>query len=176
MTIEKHVILVDEHDRETGTAEKLEAHQENRLHRAFSIFIFNKNNQLELLLQQRAFTKYHCPGLWTNTCCSHPSPGESVVAAGERRLLEELGFATPLKQLSWFHYNAHFLNGLSENEIDHVLIGFVADKNIVKPNPDEIHAYRWITPDALKVEMHANPAQFTPWLAQALEIALNKLA
>lgn len=173
MNYPEFVILVDENDRQTGTAEKLPAHEKNLLHRAFSIFIFSENNGLKILLQQRALSKYHSPGLWTNACCSHPHPGESVLAAGERRLKEEFGFVTPLKQLSWFHYNAHFPNGLSENEIDHVLVGFISADERINPDPAEIHAYRWVTPEALKTEMQANPAAFTPWLAQALGIALS---
>lgn len=168
----ERVILVNEQDKEIATAEKLVAHEQNLLHRAFSVFIFRQYNELEILLQQRALNKYHSPGLWTNTCCSHPRPNESVIAAGERRLKEEFGFTVPLKQLSSFHYNAHFPNGLSENEIDHVLIGILDDTTRVKPNSAEIHAFRWITPADLKAEIAAHPEQFTPWLAQALEIAL----
>lgn len=175
MTQQEHVILVDDCDTEIGAAEKLAAHQENRLHRAFSIFIFRENNGLELLLQQRALSKYHSPGLWTNTCCSHPRPGETILEAGERRLKEELGFSTPLKQLGWFHYNAHFPNGLSENEIDHVLIGMLPPDVTPHPHPDEIHAWRWITPAALKHEMALHPGHFTPWLAQALDLCLCEI-
>src|SRR3990167_3018254 len=105
MTATEYVILVDEHDQEIGQAEKLSAHQKNLLHRAFSIFIFHRTPQLELLLQQRALVKYHSAGLWTNTCCSHPHPGETVIQAGERRLQEEIGIRTSLKDLGWFHYN-----------------------------------------------------------------------
>lgn len=175
MTTSDYIILVDEHDNETGVIEKLAAHKQNLLHRAFSIFIFCESNELEILLQQRGLDKYHSPGLWTNTCCSHPRPGENVITAGERRLNEEFGFTVPLQQLGWFHYNAHFSNGLSENEIDHVLIGKIADHLSIQPHPDEIHAYRWITPAALNVEMAANPENFTPWLAQALAIALKEV-
>lgn len=171
-----HVILVDENDQPIGSAEKLAAHRQNLLHRAFSVFIFNKNKPLEILLQQRALAKYHSPGLWTNTCCSHPRPDETILAAAQRRLQEEFGFTTPLQHLGRFHYNAHFPNGLSENEIDHVLIGFIGDEVTIQAQPAEIHTYRWVSPETLKAEMHANPEQFTPWLAQALEIALNKLA
>src|SRR3990167_52338 len=96
MTATEYIILVDEADREIGTAEKLEAHRQNLLHRAFSVFIFRQGKQLELLLQQRALHKYHSPGLWTNTCCSHPRQGENIVAAGERRLKEELGIKAKL--------------------------------------------------------------------------------
>ena len=169
MTATEYVILVNEEDQEIGVAEKLSAHQKNQLHRAFSVFIFQENSR-ELLLQQRAFHKYHSPGLWTNTCCSHPKLGESLIKAGERRLEEELGFTTSLKDLSWFHYISHFPNGLSENEIDHVLIGTIPAETTIIPNPQEVHTYRWITLDALQEELKLHPEQFTPWLAKALEI------
>lgn len=167
MTATEYIVLVDKDDRETGTSEKLAAHEKNLLHRAFSVFIFRGS---ELLLQQRAAGKYHCPGLWTNTCCSHPRPGEDVVAAGERRLSEEFGFHASLKDLGWFHYNAHFDNGLSENEIDHVLIGTVGADTVPAPNPEEIQAWRWVTIDALEAEVAAHPERFTPWLKPALAV------
>ncbi len=173
MTAPEHIILVDEHDHETGIIEKMTAHEQNLLHRAFSIFIFHQFNGLNILLQQRALHKYHSPGLWTNTCCSHPRPNETVLAAGARRLNEEFGFTVPLRQLGWFHYNAHFPNGLSENEIDHVLIGEITDLTLIQPNPQEINAYRWISPAQLRQEIRELPEQFTPWLEQALEIALD---
>jgi len=166
-----YVILVDEQNREIGLAEKLAAHRENLLHRAFSIFIYRLAPQIEILLQQRAAHKYHSPLLWTNTCCSHPRSGESIIAAGSRRLQEELGISTPLTDLGWFQYNACFDNGLSEHEIDHVLIGKAAEDLVVKPNPEEVHAYRWISIDALQKEYAAHREQFTPWMMQALEIA-----
>jgi len=170
MTATEYVILVNEQDQEIGLAEKLAAHQQNQLHRAFSVFIFRQGPQLELLLQQRAMHKYHCPGLWTNTCCSHPRSGEDVVKAGERRLREELGISASLKNMGSFQYNAHFPNGLSEHEIDHVLVGTVsADVNVI-PHPEEVHAYRWITLDALKQEIADHPEKFTPWLSPALDL------
>ena len=172
----EYVILVDEEDKEIGLAEKLLAHQKNLLHRAFSVFIFRKTPQLELLLQQRALHKYHSPGLWTNTCCSHPRSQESVIAAGERRLQEELGFMTTLNNLGCFHYNAHFSNGLSENEIDHVLIGTVPADIVIKPNKDEIHAYRWMTLNDLQQALKMHPEAFTPWLEKALDIVLKMAA
>src|SRR3990167_9474353 len=101
----EYVILVDEQDRPLGTAEKIEAHQKNLLHRAFSVFIFRAQPQLELLLQQRADSKYHAAGLWTNTCCSHPRLHEDILQAGQRRLQEELGFTAALQSLGWLHYN-----------------------------------------------------------------------
>ena len=173
MNSPEYVILVDENDQPIGSAEKMTAHEKNLLHRAFSVFIFRKITGLEILLQQRALTKYHSPGLWTNTCCSHPRPNESILEAGERRLTEEFGFTLPLKQLGWFHYNAHFPNGLSENEIDHVLTGEISNMHIIQPNPTEIHTYQWITPEALKAQLATHPEHFTPWLAPALELALQ---
>jgi isopentenyl-diphosphate delta-isomerase type 1 len=166
MTATEHVILVDENDNSIGTAEKLEAHRKNLRHRAFSIFIFK--NEL-LLLQQRAAGKYHCANLWTNTCCSHPRPGEDILTAGKRRLKEEMGIETDLKSVGRFHYIAHFDNGLVENEIDHVLVGFIEDQPI-HVNPEEVQACRWISVDDLKNEMAEHPERFTPWLAEALDM------
>lgn len=171
MTATEYIVLVDEQDREVGTAEKLAAHEKNQLHRAFSVFIFRDTPEREILLQQRALGKYHSPGLWTNTCCSHPHPGEEVIAAGIRRLQQELGLSVKeLNNLGWFHYNVHFDNGLSENEIDHVLIGTIAPDHPFTPNPDEVHATRWITISDLEAEIAAGPEKFTPWLKQALEL------
>lgn len=173
MTATEYVVLVDESDQEIGLAEKIEAHRQNLLHRAFSVFIFREiaGHTPELLLQQRALGKYHSPGLWTNTCCSHPRDGENIIKAGERRLREELGITAELRDLGWFHYNAHFPNGLSENEIDHVLIGHIKPDQVFLPNTDEVHAVRWVTVKNLEKEIANNPDQFTPWLKQALEIA-----
>lgn len=170
MTATEYIILVDENDNETGTIEKLAAHQQNLLHRAFSIFIYRGQNQLEILLQQRAAGKYHCPLLWTNTCCSHPHPGETILEAGNRRLQQELGFTAKLRDLGWFHYNAHFDNGLSEHEIDHVLVGSMPEGVTPLPNPDEVKAVRWIAVQDLLSEMESNPERFTPWLREAMEI------
>lgn len=169
----EQVILVDLQDQAVGVAEKLTAHQKNLLHRAFSIFIYRDSpnrNEIELLLQQRALDKYHSPGLWTNTCCSHPRLGETILAAGKRRLMEEFGFTINLKQLGWFHYNAHFDNGLSENEIDHVLIGKMSASERISPNAQEIHAFRWISIPALEAEILTKPTQFTPWLGNVINI------
>lgn len=177
MTATEYVILVDLDDRELGLAEKLAAHEQNLLHRAFSVFIFReKSGQLELLLQQRAFGKYHCPGLWTNTCCSHPRQGEDIIEAGKRRLQEEMGFSVELKRLGQFHYNAHFSNGLSENELDHVLLGFVPADFDFEVNPEEVHASRWITVELLELELKQQPERFTPWLSLALPMIKKALA
>ena len=172
----EQLILVDEQDNQIGITEKLSAHQNNQLHRAFSVFIFRqKKDKYELLIQQRAWSKYHSPGLWTNTCCSHPRPNENVIAAGERRLLEEFGIHTCLRKVGSFHYQADFPNGLFENEIDHVLIANVAPDVIITPNPNEIHAYRWMDINELDQTISNHPEQFTPWLKKALGIALTSL-
>jgi isopentenyl-diphosphate delta-isomerase type 1 len=172
MSATEHVILVDENDNEIGIAEKIQAHRESLRHRAFSVFVFRQHPQLELLLQQRAEHKYHSGGLWTNTCCSHPRPGENIIAAGERRLWEEMGIRVALKSLGWFHYIAHFPNGMTENEVDYVLVGMTGIEHIA-PNVEEVKAFRWVALDDLKQEMLENPAGFTPWLGLALEIVKN---
>ena len=169
MTATEYVILVDENDNETGTAEKLAAHEKNQRHRAFSIFIFRRTPRFELLLQQRALGKYHSPGLWTNSCCGHPRPGENVISAGERRLEEELGMRVALNDIGCFHYNAHFSNGLSENEIDHVLVGTVQENTVIQANANEVHTFKWIMLDTLKSELRAHPDKFTAWLGQAIQ-------
>lgn len=174
MTATEYVVLVDDQDREIGTAEKLSAHKNNLLHRAFSVFIFRDTPERELLVQQRALTKYHCPGLWTNTCCSHPRQGEDILLAGERRLKEEMGIAANLQHAGTFRYNAHFSNGLSENELDHVLVGTIPPETAIQPHPDEAQAYRWMTLPELERELTENPAAFTPWFAEALALALKK--
>ncbi|EKD54338.1 MAG: hypothetical protein ACD_60C00091G0003 [uncultured bacterium] len=170
MTATEQVILVDENDHPIGTADKITAHREALCHRAFSVFIFREKETLELLLQQRAFHKYHSPGLWTNTCCSHPYPGENTIIAGQRRLREEMGIEIMLKWVGSFHYIAHFENGLTENEVDHVLIGKSVD-DALTINPLEVEDYRWISLPKLKKEMHELPEKFTPWLKEALTIA-----
>ena len=173
MTATEYVVLVDEQDREVGQSEKLSAHQNNLLHRAFSVFIFSNTPEKKILLQQRALHKYHSAGLWTNACCSHPRPGETVIEGGERRLFEELGIKTSLSDRGWFYYNAHFTNGLSEHEIDHVLIGYVDETSRIQPHPEEIHAYRWITLEDLEAELKSHPAHFTAWFKEALQLAVQ---
>jgi isopentenyl-diphosphate delta-isomerase len=170
MTATEYVILVDENDQEIGVAEKLAAHQQGLLHRAFSVFIFKNPENPQLLLQQRALGKYHSPGLWTNTCCSHPRQGESVIAAANRRLMEEMGITAPLNTKGTFQYKAHFDNGLCEHELDHVLVGFVEDGIVLKPNPQEIHSTQWMAISELKRQLKTHPEQFTPWLEKALAL------
>ncbi len=156
----EYVVLVDEKDREVGTEEKIKAHENGgRLHRAFSIFIFNSRGQM--LLQQRASTKYHFCSLWSNTCCSHPRPGEKLEDAVHRRLKEEMGFDTELKEMESLIYKASFKNGLTEWEFDHAFIGFFNGNP--EPNPDEVDDYRWISLDELKKGLAGNPDKYTPW-------------
>jgi len=172
--VDQQVILVNEQDEEIGTAEKYLAHQRGLLHRAFSVFVFRyaAENQPELLLQQRAMSKYHSAGLWTNACCSHPQPGEDILLAAKRRLQEELGLNLPeLKALGRFHYTAHFENGLTENELDHVFIGYYQGEKIA-PNPAEVENIRWVSPTVLKEELRLKSDQFTVWFEQALKITL----
>jgi isopentenyl-diphosphate delta-isomerase len=153
------VILVNSNDEEIGSMEKLEAHQKGILHRAFSVFIFN--NKHKLLLQKRALDKYHSGGLWTNTCCSHPSPGEEILAAAKRRLIEEMGICAPLEIISSFIYKAAFENGLIEHEFDHILIGRYNDE--VEINPMEVMDYKWISITDLNKEVSRHPDEFTIW-------------
>jgi isopentenyl-diphosphate delta-isomerase len=157
-----NVILVDEQDNETGTAPKLKAHREGKLHRAFSIFVFNSRGQM--LIQQRAGDKYHSGGLWTNTCCSHPQPGEAVIEAAHRRLQEEMGFDCELSEIFSFIYQVDFDNGLKENEFDHVLVGVYDQDPIL--NPEEAAAFAWVEPNELVQGMQAQPDRYTYWLKE----------
>ena len=156
---EELVILVNENDEQIGLMPKMEAHEKALLHRAFSVFVFNDKN--ELMLQQRALHKYHSPGLWTNTCCSHQREGESNIQAGKRRLQEEMGFVTDLKEVISFIYKAPFDNGLTEHEFDHVIIGNYNNKPII--NPDEVADWKWMSLEAIKVDMNVNPELYTAW-------------
>ena len=168
---QEQVVLVDEQDRDVGLMEKIQAHEEGKLHRAFSVFVFRtKNGEPELLLQERAVSKYHFGGLWTNTTCGHPRKGETPVQAGERRLSEEMGFTLPLQAVGSFMYFAKWDNGLAEHELDHVVVARVPDVD-VKPNPDEADGYRWITIDALDQELEQQAERFTPWFFKAYPLA-----
>ncbi len=174
--MQEQLILVDEEDNEIGTAGKLVVHQQALRHRAFSVFVFHKRaDQWLLLLQQRQLSKYHCGGLWTNSCCGHPRPGEATVAAAERRLNEEFGLQLALQDIGVFHYEAAFDNGLTENEVDHVLIGFYDDESI-SPHPDEIAAYRWVKFAELESEFACKEGDFTPWFWRAYQLAKGALA
>jgi isopentenyl-diphosphate delta-isomerase len=156
---EEEVILVNELDEPIGLMPKLEAHQKAVLHRAFSVFVLNDQN--EILLQQRAHHKYHSPLLWTNTCCSHQRSGETNIEAGSRRLFEEMGFKTDLKELFHFIYKAPFDNGLTEHELDHVMIGYYHEDPIV--NPEEVEDWKWMKIEDIKTDMELNPAIYTVW-------------
>lgn len=153
------VILVDEHDNDRGVMDKMEAHQKGLIHRAFSIFIFNSKGQM--LLQQRAINKYHSGGLWSNSCCSHPYPGEEIKEAAIRRLNEELGFETPLEKIFDFIYQVSFENGLVENEFDHVFVGRY-DGN-VEVNSDEVNDYVFKSMQQIRSELEATPGLYTEW-------------
>lgn len=157
--MEENVILVDELDNQLGLMPKMQAHEKAVLHRAFSVFIFNDKG--ELMLQQRAAHKYHSPLLWTNTCCSHQRDGETNIEAGKRRLIEEMGFKTNLKEIFSFVYKAQFDNGLTEHELDHVMIGNY--NGVPKINPDEVASYKWMTLEAVKKDIELQPNIYTAW-------------
>ena len=155
----EQVILVDENDTELGVMDKMETHEKALLHRAFSVFIFNGKG--EMLLQQRALTKYHSGGLWTNACCSHPRPNETTIAAAERRLFEELGFTTSLKKIFDFTYKATFDNGLTEHEFDHVFLGMYEGE--IKINEYEVKEVAYKNMSEIKKLLEKKPDQFTAW-------------
>lgn len=174
------VILVDKKNRKIGEMEKLEAHQKGLLHRAFSIFVFNNQNQL--LLQQRNPRKYHSGGLWTNTVCSHPSPGESYSKAIHRRLREEMGFDCPLEKLGCFIYKASFENGLTENEYDCVFAGRYEGR--IGPDPAEITEFQWLNLETVNLDIKKRPEAYTFWfkkifsdknIFELIENYLNKI-
>jgi isopentenyl-diphosphate delta-isomerase len=157
--MEEQVILVDTNDQPIGLMPKMEAHEKGVLHRAFSVFILNDKS--ELMLQQRAFHKYHSPGLWTNTCCSHQRDGETNIAAGKRRLQEEMGFVTDLREVTSFIYKAPFNNGLTEHELDHIMIGQFNDTPDI--NPKEVADWRWMPVDAVRENIQNQPENYTVW-------------
>lgn len=175
MNIEYPLILVDSSDQIIGFEEKLKAHQLGLLHRAFSVCVFRtRKNSLEILLQQRALGKYHGAGLWTNTCCSHPIYEQSLIERAQDRLHEEMGFSCALQCVGNFIYRAEMANGLIEHELDHVLIGFYEEEN--PPfNPDEVMQTEWVAIEDIFANYKINPTKYTPWFAQALEIALHGL-
>jgi isopentenyl-diphosphate Delta-isomerase len=153
------VILVNDRDEPVGTMEKIEAHRRALLHRAFSVFIFNRKG--EMLLQQRALNKYHSAGLWTNACCSHPKPAEETKNAAERRLQEELGFTVELKKIFDFIYKSGFDNGLTEHEFDHVYAGTY--DAVIVPNRDEVNDYCFKSMDEIKASLQSHPLKYTAW-------------
>jgi isopentenyl-diphosphate delta-isomerase len=157
--IEENVILVNKEDEQIGLMPKMEAHEKALLHRAFSVFVLNSKNQI--MLQQRAHHKYHSPLLWTNTCCSHQREGETNIQAGSRRLFEEMGFKTDLKELFHFIYKAPFDNGLTEHELDHVMIGYYDEKPEI--NPEEAEAWKWMDIESVKSDLILHAEIYTVW-------------
>lgn len=168
MIEEEEVILVNTNDEVIGTMPKLEAHLQGKLHRAFSIFIFNASKQL--LLQQRALNKYHSPGEWTNTCCSHPKPGEETTDATVRRLQEEMGMECKMEPVFSFLYEAEVGDGLIENEYDHVYFG--TSDNLPQPNAEEVSAFRYVDMEELKADLIEHPENYTAWLKISFEQVL----
>ncbi len=160
----EHVILVDEYDNEIGTMEKMEAHQKGLLHRAFSVLIYNSKG--ELLLQKRAQTKYHSGGLWTNTCCSHPYPEESIFQAAQRKLKQEMGIELETKFAFKFTYKTPLDNNLTEHEVDHVLIGLYDGQP--KLNPIEAEDWKFEKSETVKGDMMINPERYTYWFKAIL--------
>jgi isopentenyl-diphosphate delta-isomerase len=161
------VILVDERDEPIGIMEKMEVHQKALLHRAFSVFVFNSKG--EVLLHKRSQKKYHSAGLWTNACCSHPSPGEETLLAAENRLQEEMGINTTLKKAFDFTYKASFENGLTEYEFDHVFVGIY--EGVIFPNTDEVSDYCYKSIEEIKNSIQTHPLKYTEWF----KIAFPKL-
>lgn len=165
----EYVILVDEQDNATGTMEKMKAHVEAKLHRAFSVFVFNSNNQL--LLQRRASDKYHSPDLWTNTCCSHPRPNENTLDAAKRRLKEEMGIECPLEYSFNFIYKAELENGLTEHELDYVFLGVFDGQPI--PDSAEVSEWKYESLENISKSIKQNPEQYTAWFKIVFERILK---
>ena len=165
------VVLVNQNDEKVGLMPKMEAHKKGVLHRAFSVLIFNRNK--ELMLQKRNLNKYHSPGLWTNTCCSHQKDGESNINAGMRRLKEEMGFSTKLRELDSFIYKVKFENGLIEHELDHILVGeYNSD---IKPNYEEVDDWKWMNLEDIKNDIKINSDKYTEWFKIIMENNYNQL-
>lgn len=161
---EERVVLVDADDREVGTEEKLRAHRSGLLHRAVSVFVFDRLGRT--LLQCRADGKYHSAGKWSNTCCSHPRPGETSIDAAERRLTEEMGIRCALSRAFSFEYRAELGDGLVEHELDHVFVGRFDGSP--KPDPSEVQAWDWVELPKLRADCAADPDRYTAWLPLAL--------
>lgn len=166
------VILVDENDRPIGTMPKLAAHEQGKLHRAFSIFLFNSDGKL--LLQKRATGKYHSGGLWTNTCCSHPLPGQDTLEAAHIRLFLEMGIRAELTYLLKFKYKSAFANRLAEHEIDHIFLGTSDDRPAI--NPDEVSDYTYKSPAAIEQDLRLHPERYTTWFRIIWERFLTEIS
>lgn len=166
---EEQVILVDAQDTPIGKAGKLEAHERGELHRAFSVFVINSRD--EILLQRRAEAKYHGGGLWSNSCCGHPRPGEATADAARRRLGEEMAIDCELEPVGIFTYRARMAGGLTEHEIDHVFVG--RSDSEPHPHPEEVDEWRWAAEEEIRGELAVDPNRFTPWFAPALQRLLD---
>ncbi len=169
--MEELVVLVNKDDQQIGVEQKLKAHELGKLHRAFSIFIFTGDGKI--LLQQRALSKYHSPGLWSNTCCGHPRPGESLQDAIHRRLMEEMGIECMMEKAFHFMYKAKFLNGLTEFEYDHVFVGICDGE--VACNPAEVMDFEYLTRVNLQLQIKLHPDRFTVWFQKALPGVLKAI-
>lgn len=167
--MQEKVVLVDSSDRELGEMEKMEAHVKGVLHRAFSVFVFNEDG--EMMLQRRALSKYHSPGLWTNTCCSHPRKGEAVSDAAHRRLVEEMGFDTDIRKVFDFRYKSEVGQGLTEHEFDHVFLGTYNGEPVI--NPAEVEEWKFMKMEELKKDMEKNPENYTVWFKIAFKELKN---
>lgn len=163
--VEERVVLVDENDCETGTMAKMEAHQKALLHRAVSVFIFNTKG--EWLLQRRALHKYHSSGLWSNAACTHPRPGETYIEAAQRRLYEEMGIKCELTELFHFIYKEKLDNELTEQELDHVFVGYT--DQIPSIDADEVCDYKYITINDLSSHVQSNPEAYTYWFKHVMD-------
>ena len=169
--MKENVILVDKNDTQIGLMSKLDAHKKGILHRAFSVFVLNNNN--EIMLQKRAYNKYHSAGLWTNTCCSHQREGENSVEAGKRRLLEEMGFETELKIITSFIYKVEFENGLTEHELDYLLIGKYLKSPVI--NKQEVADWKWMKVELIADDIKLNPNNYTSWFKIIFDKFQNKI-
>ncbi len=172
------VVTLNEKNEPVGEMEKLAAHQQNIRHLAFSVVVIRETEQgIETLLQQRAHSKYHCGGLWSNTCCSHPKPQESVLAAANRRLIEELNMSLPvLTDIGQFWYHAEFANGLHENEYDHVLLCEISEEPEWTLNSEEVAQVKWVNIDQLQKKLVESSEQFTPWLSGVMALVQTYIA
>ena len=169
--MKENVILVDKNDTQIGLMSKLDAHKKGILHRAFSVFVLNNNN--EIMLQKRAYNKYHSAGLWTNTCCSHQREGENSIEAGKRRLLEEMGFETELKIITSFIYKVEFENGLTEHELDYLLIGKYLKSPVI--NKQEVADWKWMKVELISDDIKLNPNNYTSWFKIIFDKFQNKI-
>lgn len=170
------IVLVNDNDEIIGTSEKLEAHRKGLLHRAVSVFLIRKVDHVkEILIQKRALKKYHSGGLWSNSCCTHIMPGETIMGAAKRASLHELGVSPKLfLSAGFFRYYAEFDNEYTEHEIDHVVVG-IADGLTLNPNPDEVDDHKWVNINYLWGRIEANPAEYTAWFKSALQQAAGHL-